>query len=740
MRQSDFFGKARWIAPGAYVTPDPRNPDPEGTPHFPVMRRHFNGSGVKKATLYVLGLGFFRAYINGEAVSEDRFLPLSSDYEPRPIPVEEKLYGHRIYVPSFDVTGLLRSGENLLAVHFGGGWYTNPSPIDGVMYGSPKVIYRLVLEKTDGEVEEVLSSPADKFGDSYVKTLAFITEEHQDYTGYSDDTLNPALDDSDWPCGVEAPALDTEYEETDCPADRLAESMPAILLKKDEKGSCYDIGKSISGGPVLLLKAKKGEKVTVYFSEACLEDGSPDPVYHHDQIFDVISDGKERVVRPEFMWFAFRYFRVEGDAEVLACEYYHTDLRVTGFFHSDNATLNWLYEAYLNTQLCNMHTGIPSDCPHLERRGYTGDGQLTCHAVMNTIETESFYRKWITDISDCQDIYSGHVQYTAPYLRSGGGPGGWGIAIIEVPWQFYKHYGDREPMARLYPQMLRYFDYLESHSENNLVVSDKAGEWCLGDWCPPIQVVLPAPYVNTYFYVKALERMKKIAVLTGHEWDIPMFDRRIRERKAAIMAAYYNTWDGNFIGGLQGANAFAVDIGLGDERTYPKLVEYYRNLGRFDTGISGTDVVTRVLFEHGDGQLAVDLLASQDPISFEGMRRAGATTLWENWPLATWDRSRNHPMFGAVEAYLFDYLLGIRQDEDQAGYRKIVIAPVLTEQVNILSGQRELPAGVCKVSYEKTAEKVTFKVTVPAGVDADFVFGGEEKKLSEGEQVLVYKL
>ena len=83
-----------------------------------------------------------------------------------------------------------------------------------------------------------------------------------------------------------------------------------------------------------------------------------------------------------------------------------------------------------------MHIGHPSDCPHIERRGYTGDGQLTCHAVLSIFDAEAFYKKWLQDIADGQDTLSGHIQYTAPYIRSGGGPGGWGSAIVEVPISF----------------------------------------------------------------------------------------------------------------------------------------------------------------------------------------------------------------------------------------------------------------------------------------------------------------
>ena len=49
----------------------------------PVIIRRFTATDVKSAVLFVTGLGYFEAKINGKAVTEDRFLPLITDYEPR---------------------------------------------------------------------------------------------------------------------------------------------------------------------------------------------------------------------------------------------------------------------------------------------------------------------------------------------------------------------------------------------------------------------------------------------------------------------------------------------------------------------------------------------------------------------------------------------------------------------------------------------------------------------------------
>ena len=731
MDQRSMFGQAQWVCAGNYASIDLDKPDVNGVPYFPVLRSHFCAHAVKKATLRVLGLGFFHCYINGKEISDDRFLPLSTDFEPRiNYPTDEKLTGHRIYVPEYDVTELIRTGENVLALHFGGGWYTFVR--ENCHYGDAKAIFRLTLETETG-IEEIVSSCADKIGDSYVKTYNFTQFENHDYTDFDDASLGLEFDDSAWSNAMEAKPLETEYLFSDCPADREFELLSVTCTAVTSAGKVYDIGKNCANLPVLKLTGEKGSLVSIRCTELCNDDGTLKPPVI--QCASFVSDGTGRVVQPMFTWFAYRYIQVEGEAELLGARVVHTNTDVTATFNCDNITLNWLFDAFINTQLSNMHGGIPSDCPHMERRGYTGDGQLVCHTGMSVLDSQAFYRKWIDDISDCQDVYTGHVQYTAPYIKSGGGPGGWGCAIVEVPYQYYLHYGDAEPMKRLYGQMLRYFDYLEAHSENNLVTSDKPGEWCLGDWCAPGVVALPAAFVNNYFYVKSLMRTVEIAKLIGREVDIPMLESRIEQRKAAIMAAYYNTWDHNFFGSFQGANAFALDIGLGNERTYENLVKYYEKLGRFDTGIFGTEIVSRVLFERGDSELAVKLLTSEDLISFEGMRRSGGTTIWEYWPQKDAWRSYNHPMFGAVVAHLFDYLLGIGQEAGTVGYEKVVIRPQLTEKLNRVSGSRTVPGGKISVSYEKNGDSVEWVIIIPENMEVIFVFNGEERHLASGENL-----
>ena len=727
MNQEYYFKNAKWI--GAKK----RDADT-----FSIVRGRFFVDKYEKVTLNVIGLGFFKCYINGVCINPDTFLPLSSEYEASCNPKDEIMTGHRVYVPQFDITEYIKLGENIIAVQYGGGWYTHHSRT----FGAPKVIYCIDVEN-EGMADTFVSDENCKISSGSVTACRFVRFEErgviENEKAFEDD-----FDDRKWEKAMVTESLETEYCSMDCPIDTLVETLPVVKV-----GNCYDCGKNTSGVPVIRINAPKGEKITVRFSEEVLPNGELDLDHQHSQRFIVVSDGSKRVIQPEFTWFGFRYFDIEGDAEPLCVKVIHSDVPVNSSFECDNETLNWIYKTFVDTMRSNLHTGHPSDCPHLERRGYTGDGQLTAHAVFSVLDAEKLYKKWVQDIADGQDLLSGHIQYTAPYIRSGGGPGGWGCAIVEVPYQLYKHYGNVEYLKKYYGNMRRYIDYLEAHSEFGLVTSDKEGEWCLGDWCGPNilypdrditfhnqQVMLPAPMVNTYFMVKSLNQMCEIAQLIGKEEDVSEYIEKIEYRKRAITAAYFNTFDGNFVMNVQGANVYAVDLGLGNESTYKNVVDYYTKLGFFDTGIFATDILIRVLFENGNADLAVDLLMNDGEQGYEHWRQSGATTFHEYWD-SNRSRSHNHPMFGAPVAYFYEYLLGIKQDKESAGYESVTISPMAVSRFQYMKGSMAVTKGEIAVAYEKVEDKVKFEITLPEGVRTKFKYLGKERILNKGKNVFM---
>ena len=530
---------------------------------------------------------------------------------------------------------------------------------------------------------------------------------------------------------IKAPAHETEFFIQDCPADRVERVIkPAKLFDLGEV-SIYDMGENISGYPVVSATVD-GANITV----RCSEEINPDGTLNFDscdrgqiQKDEYRNAKKGEECMPWFTWHGFRYFELTNNAKPVRCEVVHSNCAVTSSFESDSEMLNWLYNAYIRTQLSNMHSGVPSDCPHIERLGYTGDGQLCCEAAMMLLDSQKFYKKWLEDISDCQSVENGHVQHTAPFMGGGGGPAGWGGAIAVVPYEMYKIYGDKETFRRYLPKILRYFDYLDSHSYGGLVCREEEGGWCLGDWCPPEQITICEPFVNTALYVKQMMMTKEASEAIGESETAAMLEKRIEEKKQAILSAYYSPQTGSFIGDAQGANSFAVDIGLGGERAFNNTKKKYDAADAFDTGIFGTDILTRVLFERGCADTAFHLLTSTGKGSFYNMKKQGATTIWENWD---GERSHSHPMFGAVTRYLFSFILGITQEKNSAGYEKIVIAPQIPDGLNRASGHITTVRGEIAVSFIRTEREMDFYVTVPQ--KAWFTYGSDcEYELWEGE-------
>ena len=474
----------------------------------------------------------------------------------------------------------------------------------------------------------------------------------------------PGADLSGWKPAQPVHAPETLLEEQTCPPDRVIRKLYPILIGEYDGRKIYDCRENIAGRVVLSCLGKKGECITVRHAEELAADGTLDfeSAGGSDQLQQdhYICDGRIQTLHPLFCWHGFRYFETEGSCEVLCVEVIHTDVAVTSSFSCSDPVLNWLYEAYIRTQLDNYHGCVPSDCPHRERLGYTGDGQLTAETAMLLLDAKELYRKWYQDILDSQGAETGHIPHTAPFLGGGGGPGGWGCAVYQVPLAWAKIYGDDSLLVQGYDAILRWFDYMDAHSEKGLVVREEEGGWCLGDWCFPAseeKEQLPEAFINTFYYLHGLQEMMQISEKMNNKLPI-RFAEREKNVKNAFLDAYFDPETGDFCEGRAAGNAYGLALGLGDERTKKHLVEKYEALGRFDTGIFGTSMLLEQLFSIGAGDLAVRLLTNDsEAASFAHMKRNGATTLWERWDGR---ESHNHPMFGACVRLLFTQILGIR--------------------------------------------------------------------------------
>ena len=685
----------------------------------PIFMKKINVDSPEQSEIEISGLGFFELYINGKKVSDDVLVPPVSDYGKRDLstlhyPIRDT-FSHRVYYCRYALDGYLTCGENFIEVWLGGGYYCQ-DVCNGEgerTYGCPILAFSLTA---DGK--EYLSDETMTWRESTIVWGNLYTGETHDFRH---------VDLAEKPVALVTRHLG-ELCESDAPHDRIVRRIRPTVVFRDGARTVYDAGVNLAGAVSFTQRAARGEKTVVNHAE--MIDGSYRLLTASaGQILQsetYISDGNAHICMPKFVFHGFRYFEIIGNAEdVWVCEI-HSDMPLRVRFHSDNAVLNFLFRASVQSLYSNMHAGVITDCPHREKLGYTGDGQLTADLALTVLDSEKFYEKWLRDIADGQDPDSGHVQHTAPFAGGGGGPGGWGGAIVIVPYMLGLHHDRTDLWRRYYPNMKKYISYMESRCENGLVVREEERGWCLGDWCTPDKVTIPEPFVNTYFLIKCLDDMTEIAEALGDE-GAPWREKASLYR-ARLKESYYDPAARTYCGGIQGADAFAADIGLADGELLRAIADKYERLGAFDTGIFGTDILIRVLFHHGYGDTAMKLLTSEKENSFGAWLRRGETSLCEYW---SGIKSHNHHMFGAPLRYVFSYALGVDDRGDS-----LVVAPAALSAPIELDAEMETKYG--RIFVQRTVSEAGESFTVRADVPVRFRYRDTALDLKANEETVLH--
>lgn len=722
---------------------------------YPYIRKKFDVlGGVKSAKVTVSALGFFEIYFNGKKLTDDLYITTWSQYNRMPfsqvslgegLPQFEDDLGFTVYVSSFDLTELVKE-RNALGFILAGGWYRSGADKYGNVrhYGIPKLAFRVEIEKENGEKLEILSDKSCKWKQSFLIDSGTYHEEQDERKEIPNFSL-VEFSDTYWEnvAIAERQPEDVKYFYEICPRNKIIDTVKPLLIKQTATEKLYKLPTNFTGYPVIQGKSNRGDVIVCDMGETLDEDGSLNEFHSYAQRSVFTSDGRDKhYIR--FTWHGFQYFSIKTTGEIKdlyvnECKLVHADIKNTSGFKCNDKTINFIYDAYIRTQLQNYQCGVPCDCPQIERKGYTGDGQLLGELGMLLFSSKSLYEKWINDIVDVQDKKTGFVDYTAPtYYGSAGGPGGWSVAIINVPYQFYKRFGDKSVLKKYYPNMLKFIDFLDGEQVDGLIdIIKRKNTRCLGDWSGPCKPFIAEPFVNTCLCVESLYYLIEIAKVIGREQDIKSYEKRIDEFKLAIDKKYFDQTTGDYLGGEQAANAFALNVGLGDERTLKNLKERYEKMKWMDVGIFGLKLLPKILFRSDYQDVAIDLYTSNNPVSFKTMMDDGATTLYEAWAEA---RSHNHPMYGVAVLWIFEYILGIRQKQGKAGYKEVLINPKNCAKLTEVSGFITLESGKLSLSYVKKDGAAEFIVEVPDGVDCEFSFEGENKSLSVGINTFTVKL
>ena len=708
--------------------------------------------GLRRATLFVTGMGFYEAELNGRRVGEKLLDPAPTAYD------------KRVLYSTYVLDEAVGQGANTLKLTFGHGWYDcrsvavwnwNMAP----WRNSPRGLAELRLEYADGSVETVGTDASWMMAST--RTLYDCIREGEVMGA-------PKPTDGFRAQEVKGPAGRLEGEIL--PPTKVMETIkPERLCRLADGSWLVTFPKNLAGWIRLRLKKNvPGDVVSIRYDERAVSEKQPEidtyllgdrrppgawPVpgaigrridqhflnaaSHHvvakDAAFQcdrIIAEGGEKVYEPRFTYNGFRYVWIRGykgeltSADVTAC-LVHNAFRTTGSFVCSDAMLNRLIDMAVLSYKCNYVNGYPTDCPHREKNGWTGDAQLAANLAQFCFDNTASYEKWLRDLVDAQRP-SGALPGIAPTSGWGYddyGPG-WDSALSVIPNELLVYQEDRQIVREVYPSVLRLLRYTAKRAD-----ADNLVDYGLGDWCPVDEAHMPTRrFTSSCWYADMQDKCARFAELSG-DGDIAVEMRRGAERTRTALHNAFHKGNGVYDNGGQTAQAMALYFGIVPKSAVAvaraQLVAAVEKMGvRNDFGIYGSKCVFRMLSEAGRTDLAFRMLVNAEAPSFANWAVNGEGTLWESYRGRS---SRNHVMFGDYVAWAYKYLAGI--DADPAhGWRRLIFAPQLIAALSFAQAETETPYGKVRGGWRRTGDRIVYELHVPPQCAAVVRLPGEAER------------
>ena len=687
-------------------------PDCTGTPLF--EKRFRIDKMPETAVMEISGLGFYVLSVNGKRVGDALLQPAFSAYD------------RTVYYNVPDVKPYLNEGENVVRVELGNGWYNEEQAsawrFEQAMWrDKPKFICEL---KLDGETA-LVSDRSWKCGSSQRTFNSLRCGETIDHRIVPELDKNAAI--VQMPMGV-------LKEQTIQPIRVRRRIEPKDVLWHHDSARTYDFGVNLSGDVEIRAKGSRGAKITVIMCEQIMDDGGAVMERIGEHVYSkrfqedefILSGEGEEVFSGEFSYKGFRYARVwySGEVEILdiCARQFHTDLPAAGGIETDYAPVQQLHNACVQSTLTNFHH-MPTDCPHREKNGWTGDAQLSCEQMLFNFDMFAAYDKWLDDIADCQ-MPSGMIPAIAPtslwgYKECSGIS--WDLALFELPWQMYRYSGEVRWLEKWYGNMRRYIGYMEASADNYVSVRG------LDDWVPDERThAIPRDALLTGCAYRAADIFLNAAKLLGKKEDIAYAEELKANIKKAFDEHFGNDdYESSTYLGMVLMYGLAKDRAAAAARLNEVIIrEGYHITG----GIFGSKYILNALSENGYFDTAWKVANNEEAPGWRFMlTRTGGSTLGEGWRGGS---SRNHHMFSEIGAWFYKALAGIRIAE--AGFGKVDILPHIPEEIRTFSAWHETPFGKITVGWNE--KELT--VTVPEGVKAHIVFEDTDREIC-GETIKI---
>ena len=759
---------------------------PSSDINAPIMRKNVNVTKVvKRARLYATARGAYWFYINGQRVGDGYLNPGWTDFR------------HRIMYNTYDVTQMLRQGNNALGIELGHGWFCDDFGWAGAMWGDqygykPSALAMIKVEYTDGTNETFVTDNTWKVyngGPLYVNNLyhGVIYDARREVDGWKE----PGFNDAAWEKVAILPPPPASTEIQGYVGLEIKNNITLTAKKMTRIGNrfIYDMGQNFAGVPRLKnMKGRKGQTITIHFAEMLYPETVPEnpraPLtrehyernkgqMYMDNYRSAISTDyytfrgapEGETFEPPFTQHGYRYVSIDGLDEPLPLEDVEgIVLESVGEqisrYETSNADINQLFNNIVWGQRGNF-LAVPTDCPQRdERLGWTGDANVFCRTSTYNMMTGPFFNRWFYTLRD-QKSDNGDVGGYYPSLggtkegapRSGFERGcGWSDVTITVPWEMYQQYGDLGFVERHYGAMKDYMKFLESQAKD--YIYPDAFYW--GDWLAPMPTNISM--LSTAYFGYDARLMREMAKALGKTDDAVYYDKLYRNISRAFCNYFFDsegyTIEGNHEGTprMDTQTSYLLPLAFLElpEDLQQKAVKHLleaieRSNYHLQTGFLGTPLLCNVLSNFGHNDIAYRLYTQTEYPSWLFPVKQGATTMWERWNSYTIKEgfgevsmnSFNHYAYGAIEEWIMSHNLGIQRDENRPGYKHILMQPKIDDTFSFVKGGFRSVYGDIASAWEIKPSGTEIEFTIPANTTATFtlpVSSMDNLKLKKGKK------
>jgi alpha-L-rhamnosidase len=701
-----------------------------------MLRKEFQAAGeVKRATLYISGIGLSEAYLNGEKVGQDVLVPALSNYD------------KRVFYLTYDVTERVKAGANALGVILGNGRYFAPRfrlPIGTRTFGYPKLRLQLEIEDGAGHVQQVVSDGTWKLTtDGPIRNNneydGEVYDARKEIPGWS----RPGARDSGWQQAREVEGPTGVLSAQMIEPIRVMETLKPVKITEPRPGVyIFDMGQNMVGWCRLRVSGPGGTRVTLRHAERLREDGT---LYLDNlrtaQATDVyILSGKgTEVYQPRFTYHGFRYVEVKGfpgkpTLAAIEGQEVHDAVEQHADFATSSSLINQIYKAVVWGTKDNYRS-MPTDCPQRdERQGWLGDRSEESRGEPYMFDVAGFYEKWVDDIADSQRD-NGSVSDVSPnYWPLYSDNVTWPSSLIIIPGHVYDQYADLEPIEKHYDGMKKWIAHMNTFLKDGLMPRDTYGDWCVPPESPELihskdpARQTAAPVLGTTYFYHLMLLMARYATLLGKPGDAKDFNDQADRLEAAFNKKFFNEATASYSNGAPTSSVLPLAFGMVPTANRQSVADALiaksnnQDQGHIGTGLIGGQWLMQVLSDRGHADVAYEIASQTTYPSWGYMINQGATTIWELWNGNTADpamNSGNHLMLvGDLITWFYENLAGIRPDPERPGFKHIIMRPTPVGDLTFVKASHHSPYGEIVSEWKREGDRFTWNATVPPNTTA----------------------